>query len=101
MSTSYTVQSFLDALVYRMKTADQSKSAYRSVSFPSLRHIHLNWIDLAETSLLVDTLMDCLKERYERYIEVQVLRLDDCYNISQYNIERLSKKLLLMLFEIE
>jgi len=74
--SSYT-QSFLDA------------SAYRNVSFPKIRHIHLDCIDFDEVS--VNMPMDCLMERDERNAEVQLLCLDDCYNVSGYDIERLEE----------
>ena len=99
---SYATHSFLEAMVYK---ADQSKTAYFDVSFPKLRYIHLNGTEFMKktisaifeqiflteyvSSISVDMLMDCLMERYERNAEVQVLRLEDCYNISFNDVERL------------
>ena len=39
----------------------------------------------------IDTLLDCLMERYERNAEIQVLRLDDCYDILPYEVEKLKE----------
>ena len=82
---SYATWWFFDALVYK---ADKSKTAYCNVSFPKLRYIHLNGTDFA-TTISVNKLLYCLMERYERNAEVQVLRLDDCYNISFDDVARL------------
>ena len=82
----YPPRSFLDALVYKTKAAEKSKTAYRNVSFPKLRRI-----DLEGMAISVDMLLDCLMERCERKAEVWVLRLDDCYNISSVDVERLKE----------
>ena len=77
--------SFLEALVYKTEAAEKSRKAYRSVSFPKLRYIHLEGIyfeDIDPSLLSVETLLNCLMERCERKAAVQVLRLDDCYYIS-------------------
>ena len=78
------LDSFLEALVYKTKAADKSKIAYRNVSFPKLRCIHLEGIDFES----VDMLLDCLMERCERNAEVQVLGLEDC-DIFHDEVERL------------
>jgi len=86
--------SFLEALVYKSKAAEKSKTAYRSVSFPKLRYIHLYGAVFFGTALnttSVDTLLDYLMERCERNAEVQTLRLDDCYHISFDDVERLEE----------
>jgi hypothetical protein len=89
---SSTTQSFLNALMYKTKAADKSKTAYCDVSFPKLRYIHLDDTDFKGIeSISVDMLMDCLMERYERNAEVQVLRLDDCWNISDEDVQRLEE----------
>jgi hypothetical protein len=88
---SYPPHSFLEALVYKTKAAEKSKTAYRNVPFPKLRYIHLEGTDFFGTSLSVDMLLDYLMERCERNAEVQMLRLDDCYNISSDEIERLKE----------
>ena len=86
-----TAQSFLGALVYKTEAADKSKSAYRNVSFPKLRHINLQGIDFAKTNLVsIDMLMDCLMERYERNAEIQMLRLMTCC-ILKKDVERLEE----------
>ena len=86
-------QIFLNALVYKMKAADQSKkSAISCVSFPKLRYIHLRSIDFVQTnkgSKSVDMLMDCLMERYERNAAIHELHLDDCYGIWDHEVEKL------------
>jgi F-box-like len=83
---------FFEALVYKTKEAEKSKTAYRNVSFPKLRYIHLVGIDFDRWSTAsVDTLLDCLTERYERNAEVQVFRLEDSYYISPDAVERLKK----------
>jgi hypothetical protein len=88
---------FLDALVYKTEAAEKSKRAYCSVSesFPKLRYIHLVGTDfvnsLSRSTTLVDTLLDCLTERYERNAEVQVLRLEDCYHLMSDDVERLKE----------
>jgi hypothetical protein len=95
--------SFLEALVYKTKAAEKSKTAYRNVSFPKLRYIHLEGTDFSATGSMdtsVDMLLDCLMERCERNAEVQVLRLDDCY-ISRPMTSKDLKKLLLMLSGME
>lgn len=96
---SYTVQSFLDALFDETKADDKSIIAHHNISFPKLRHIRISGTDFTYAklgSISVDMLMNCLMERRERKAEVQELRLDHCYNISEYDIERF-KKLLSML----
>ena len=87
--------SFLDALVYKTKAVEKSKTAYRTVSFPKLRYLHLEgaYFDgtFEETSISVDRLLDYLMERCERRAEVQVLRLDDCYYLTYDDVERLEE----------
>ena len=85
----HTLSPFLEALVYKTKGAEESEAAYRSVSFPKLRYIHLEGTEFYES--LIDLLLDCLMERYERNAEIQVLRLDDCYDISSVVVERLKE----------
>ena len=85
---------FLEALVHKTKAAEKSEAAYRDVSFPKLRYIHLEYAKFfsRQRAELIDTLLDCLMERYERNAEVQVLRLDKCYDISSNNkVERLKE----------
>ena len=81
--------SFLEALVYNTKAAEESEAAYRNVTFPKLRDIHL--VDIHFKFFMVDMLLDCLMERYERNAEVQVLRLNNCYDISSNDVERLKE----------
>jgi len=86
--------SLLEALVYKPKTADKSKTAYRNVTFPKLRYIYLDGTDFRDDemgSISVDMLMDCLMERYERHAAVHELHLNDCYNIEESEIERLEE----------
>ncbi|KAF8806753.1 hypothetical protein BYT27DRAFT_7190406 [Phlegmacium glaucopus] len=87
--------SFLDALVYKLKAANTLIAAYRRVSFPRLRYICMDGTDFDGTNLdsviLVDKLMDCLMERYERNAEVQELCLDDCYNIEPIHVKLLGE----------
>ena len=81
---------FLEALAYKTKAAEKSKKAYcRNVSFPKLRYIHM--VGTSYQSISVDTLLDCLMERYERNVEVQVLHLENCYNISSDEVDRLKE----------
>ena len=80
------LKSFLEALVYKTKEAEKSETAYRDVSFPKLRHI-----DLRNTSIVTDMLLDCLMERWERKAEVQELRLNNCCYVSSNDIERLKE----------
>jgi hypothetical protein len=90
-SASY---SFLEALVYKAKAAEKSKTAYCNVSFPKLRHISLEGTDFSARdprSTSVDMLLDCLTERCERKAAVQVLCLDDCYDIWSDDVERLKE----------
>ena len=91
---SYAPRLFLEALVYKTKAAEKSKAAYRNVFFPKLLYINLNGTDFDGTilgSISLDMLLDYLMERCERNAEVQVLRLDDCYNISFDDVERLKE----------
>ena len=91
---SHATQSFLEALVYKTKGAEKSKAAYRNVSFPKLRYIHVEGTNFDETipgSISVEKLLDYLMERCERNAELQVLRLDDCYYISSDDVERLEE----------
>ena len=91
---SYAPYSFLEALAYKTEAAEKSKTAYRDVSFPNLRYIHLEGADFFATSrmsLSVNMLLDCLMERCERKAEVQVLRLDGCYFISSKDVQRLKE----------
>ena len=86
--------SFLEALVYKTKAAEKSKTAYRNVSFPKLRYVHLEGADFFVTSpmdLSVDMILDCLMERYERNAEIQTLCLDDCTYMSSDDVERLEE----------
>ena len=87
----YTTKSFLEALLYKTKTAEKSKTAYRIVSFPELRYICLEETNFGTRSLSVDMLLDCLMERCERDAEVQVLRLDGCSYISSDDVARLKE----------
>jgi len=83
---------FLEALVYKTKAAEESEPAYHNVSFPKLRFIHLEGtLFFTRHAKLIDTLLDCLMERYERNAEVQVLRLDNCYAISSNEVESLKE----------
>ena len=83
---------FFEALVYKTKAGEKSKAVYHDVSFPKLRYIHLVGIDFGyRSSISVDTLLDCLMERYKRNAEVQVFRLEDSYYISPDDVERLKK----------
>ena len=91
---SFAPRSFLEALVYKTKATEKSITAYYNVSFPKLRHIHLEGTDFYGTdtaSLSVDTLLDFLMERCERNAEVQVLRLGDCHYIKSEDVERLEE----------
>ena len=89
----YLPPSFLEALVYKKKAAEKLKSAYRAAYFPNLRYIHLDSVNFGMTypTSTVDLLIDCLMERYERKAEVQVLRLDDCYCVTNEDVERLEE----------
>ena len=84
---------FFDALVYKTKEAEKSKTAYYNVSFPKLRYIHLVGRLIAnKLNLSVNKLLDCLMERYERNAEIEVLRLEDCFcMISSDELERLKE----------
>ena len=85
----YTLSRFLEALVYKTKGTEESEAAYRNVSFLKLRYVHLERVHFKPTQ--IDTLLDCLMERYERNAEIQVLRLDDCYDILPYEVEKLKE----------
>jgi hypothetical protein len=91
---SWAIHSFLEALVYKTMGAERSKTAYRNVSFPNLRYIHLIGAHFRTECISVvnqlDMLLDCLMERCERNAEVQVLRLDDCFILSS-DVERLKE----------
>jgi hypothetical protein len=98
--------SFLEALVYKTKAAEKSKTAYHNASFPKLRYIHLDSedIDFSATGSMdtsVDMLLNCLTERCERNAAVQVLRLDDCYDISYDEIEKLREVVVVIWDELE
>jgi hypothetical protein len=103
---SIRAQPFFDALVYKTKAANKSKTSYRNVSFPKLRYIHLDGTHFAETNMeprynsrsnvkesmvSLDLLIDCLMERYERNAEIYELHLDDCYNIQEEDVEKLEE----------
>ena len=96
---SFRARSFFDALVYKTKVADKSKNSYCNVSFPKLRYIHLDGTHFVETNVetrsmsmvSLDLLMDRLMERYERNAEIYELHLDDCYNISEEDVEKLEE----------
>jgi hypothetical protein len=83
--------SFFEALVYKTKAAEKSKTAYHNVSFPKLRYIELEGTEFYARSISVDMLLDCLMERCERKAEVQELYLDDCYHIWSGDVERLKE----------
>ena len=89
--SSLEAHSFLEALVYKTKATEKSITAYRNVSFPKLRYLHLEGTGFFETDLSVDMLLDYLMERCERNAEVQVLRLGDCYCIWSDDVERLEE----------
>ena len=87
---------FLEALVYKTKAAEKSEAAYRNVSFPKLRYIHLLGADFQiiyanSRTITVDRLLDYLMERYERNAEVQVLRLENCYYVLPNDVKRLKE----------
>ena len=91
---SHSPELFFEALVYKPKAAEKSETAYHNVPLPELRHIHLEGtefdpIDPSSTS--IEMLLDYLMERFERKAEVQVLHLDDCYNLSSDDVERLKE----------
>jgi hypothetical protein len=90
---SYSPRSFLEALVYKTMAAEKSETAYRSVSFPKLRSIHLenSYFSGGDRSLSVDGLLDYLMERCERKAEVQMLHLSDCFHVSSDDVERLKE----------
>ena len=81
----------LEALVYKTKAAEKSKTAYRTVSFPKLRYFHLDCISFSGDTMLYDMLLDCLMERCERSAEIQVLRLSDCYNLLSHHVKGLEE----------
>jgi hypothetical protein len=83
--------SFFEALVYKTMAAEKSKTAYYNVSFPKLRHIHLEGTEFYARSISVEMLLDCLMERCERKAGVQELCLDDCYHIWSGDVERLKE----------
>ena len=86
--------SFLEALVYKTKAAEKSKTAYCNVSFPKLRYIHLDGADFFGTSsksTSIDMLLDCLMERCERNAEVQTLCLDECSYLSSDDVTLLEE----------
>jgi F-box-like len=85
------IQWFLEALVYKTKAAEKSKTAYRNVTFPKLRYISLVGGIFEFPEALVDMLLDCLMERYERNAEVQVLHLEDCQSSFWPNDVRLKR----------
>ena len=97
----YSARSFLEALVYKTKAAEKSKTAYCNVSFPKLRYIHLVGIDFESDSptTLLDALLECLMERYERNAEVQVLRLENCYSLLPDDVERLEEVVVDVIWE--
>ena len=92
---------FLEALVYKREAAEKSITAYCYVSFPKLHYIHLVGIDFQSDSptILLDALLDCLMERYERNAEVQVLRLEDCYSLLPDEVERLEEVVVDVIWE--
>ena len=86
--------SFLEAVVYKTNGAENSKKAYRTVSFPNLRYIHLegaHFDSMDPMSISVEKLLDYLMERCERKAEVQVLRLDNCYYVTDDDVKRLEE----------
>ena len=89
----HAAHSFLEAFVYKTRAAEKSKTAYRDISFPKLRYIHLESLDLFGTgpgSISVDMLLDCLVKRCERNAVVEVLCLD-CHYISSDELGRLKE----------
>jgi hypothetical protein len=85
---------FLEALVYKTKAAEKSKTAYLDVSFPKLRYIHLEGTDFFARGPMrtsVEMLLDCLMERCERNAEVRTLRLEDCSYLSSDDVKRLEE----------
>ena len=83
------LHSFFEALVYKSKAEEKSKTAYRNISFPKLRYLHLEGKGWSIVS--VENLLDYLKERREGKAGVQVLLLDDCPYISFGDVERLKE----------
>ena len=82
--------SFLKALVYKKEAGDK----WETISFPNLRYVHLECTDFfgaARDSISVDMLLDCLRERCERYAEIRCLGLRDCYYISSDDVKRLKE----------
>jgi len=91
---SYSPESFFEALVYKTKAAEKPKTAYCNVPFPKLRYINLDgthFLGINQGSISVDMVLDYLMERCERDAEIQALRLDNCFNISSNDVERLKE----------
>ena len=91
---SYGTQRFFEALVYKTKAAEKSKTAYHDIPLPKLRYICLEGTDFGATfpgSISVDMLLDYLMERSERDTEIQMLRLKDCYSISSDDVAKLKE----------
>ena len=85
---------FLEALIYKTKEDEKSNAAYRNISFPKPRYIHLEFTNFFGTGagyISVEKLLDYLMERCEREAEVRVLRLDNCYCISSHDVKRLKE----------
>jgi hypothetical protein len=85
---------FLEALVYKTKAAEKSKTAYLNVTFPKLRYIHLKHTDFFARGPMhtsVEMLLDYLMERYERNAEVRTLQLEDCWHLSSDDVKRLEE----------
>ena len=84
---------FFKALIYITKAAEQSKSAYRVVSLPKLRYIHLDGVDFDTTDPTpsIDILIDCLMERCGGKVGVRMLRLDGCYSLLSEDVKRLEE----------
>ena len=88
------LHSFFEALVYKMKADEKSKSktVNRNISFPKLRYLHLEGVYFKGRSIVsVEKLLDYLKKRREGKAGVQVLLLDDCHYISSGDVERLKE----------
>ena len=90
-SQGFSSHTFFEALVYKSEEAEKSKTAYRNVSFPKLRYIHLVG-GFIENETTIDRLLDCLMERYERNAEVEAICLEDCYStFSSNEVERIKE----------
>jgi hypothetical protein len=80
---------FIEALGRKGRNHNTQLSVYHSVAFPALELLWIKSGLFEDGSCTVETLQDCLMERYERKAELLKLKLTDCCKLFHSDVENL------------